>query len=163
LALARSDESGRKATAAGAQPVPGDLRDTAGVLRRARAADAAIHLAQEYSAETARLDRLLVDTVLEEFRLTARPFLYTSGIWVVGDTGGREVDETTPLHPPALVAWRPAHEQLVLQASGPRGVVIRPGVVYGRGGGFPGDFRRLGRGGVGQYDGLGDNTMRLFP
>jgi nucleoside-diphosphate-sugar epimerase len=157
LALARSDESARKVTAAGAQPVRGDLRDTPVVLRAAREADAAIHLAQEYSAGTASLDRLLVDTVLEEFRLTGRPFLYTSGIWVVGDTGGREADESTPLNPAPLVAWRPAHEQLVLQSPGPRGVVIRPAMVYGRGGGFAGDFLRQGREGVVRYVGAGDN------
>jgi nucleoside-diphosphate-sugar epimerase len=155
--LARSQESARKLEAAGAHPVRGDLRDTSVVVRAAREADAAIHLAQEYSAETARLDRLLVDTVLEEFRLTGRPFLYTSGIWVVGDTGGREADESWPLNPAALVAWRPAHERLVLEAQGPRGIVIRPAVVYGRGGGLIGDFQQQARDGVVRYVGSGEN------
>ena len=157
LALARSDESANKLTAAGAQPVRGDLRDTRVLIHAARGADAAIHLAQEYSAETAHLDRLLVDTVLEEFRLTGRPFLYTSGIWVVGDTGGREADETAPPNPTPLVAWRPAHEQLVLQSPGPRGVVIRPAMVYGRGGGVVGGFQQQGREGVVRYVGSGEN------
>ena len=157
LALARSDEAAGKLETAGAQPVRGDLRDTPIVLRAARDADAAIHLAQEYSADTVRLDRLLVDTVLEEFRLTGRPFLYTSGIWVIGDTGGREADETASLNPAPLVAWRPAHEQLVLQSQGPRGVVIRPARVYGRGGGVVGDFARQGREGVVRYVGSGEN------
>ena len=157
IALARSDQSARKLEAAGVQPVRGDLRDAPILLRAARDADAAIHLAQEYSADTARLDRLLVDTVLEEYRLTGRPFLYTSGIWVVGDTGGQEADETWPLNPTPLVAWRPAHEQLVLQAEGPRGVVIRPAVVYGRSGGIVGDFERQGREGVVRYVGTGEN------
>src|SRR4051812_11680943 len=76
IALARSDESARKLDAAGAHAVRGDLRETSTVLRAAREADAAIHLAQDHSAETPRLDRLLVDTLLEEFRLTGRPFLY---------------------------------------------------------------------------------------
>jgi nucleoside-diphosphate-sugar epimerase len=59
---------------------------------------------------------------------------------VYGDTGDRMVDETTPPNPPKLVAWRPAHEQMVLQASGVRGLVIRPGDVYGGPGGLTGQW-----------------------
>jgi nucleoside-diphosphate-sugar epimerase len=162
IALARSPESAGKLDAAGAQAVHGDLRDTSIVLRAAREADAAIHLAQERSAEAAHLDRLLVDTVLEEYRLTGRPFLYTSGIWVMGDTGGREADETWPVNPTPLVAWRPAHEQLVLETQGPRGIVIRPAVVYGRGGGMIGALQRQGRAeGVVRYIGDGENLWPL--
>src|SRR6266571_4649113 len=40
----------------------------------------------------------------------------------------------------ALVALRPAHEQLVLQAKAVRGLVIRPGCVYGGRGGMTGDW-----------------------
>jgi nucleoside-diphosphate-sugar epimerase len=41
--------------------------------------------------------------------------------------------------PLELVAWRPAHEQLVLSQDGRlRAIVIRPGIVYGDGGGMPG-------------------------
>jgi nucleoside-diphosphate-sugar epimerase len=155
--LARSEESARKMEAAGLLPVRGDLRDAKTVQRAARDAGAAIHLAQEYSPDTARLDRLLVDTVLEEYRLTGRPFLYTSGIWVAGDTGGREADESRPVNPTPLVAWRPAHEQLVLTTQGPRGVVIRPAVVYGRGGGIIGGFQKEAREGVVRYVGAGQN------
>src|SRR5439155_674541 len=39
-----------------------------------------------------------------------------------------------------LVAWRPAHEQLVLQAKGVRGLVMRLGCVYGGRGGLTGDW-----------------------
>jgi nucleoside-diphosphate-sugar epimerase len=46
------------------------------------------------------------------------------------------VDETTPLNPAKLVAWRPTHEQMVLQASTVRGLVLRPGDVYGGPGGL---------------------------
>jgi nucleoside-diphosphate-sugar epimerase len=162
IALARSPESAAKLDAAGAQAVHGDLRDTSIVLRAAREADAAIHIAQERSADAAHLDRLLVDTVLEEYRLTGRPFLYTSGIWVMGDTGGREADETWPVNPTPLVAWRPAHEQLVLESQGPRGIVIRPAVVYGRGGGMIGALQSQGRAeGVVRYIGDGKNLWPL--
>jgi len=145
LGLARSDASASKLDSAGAQAVDGDLHDALSLARAARECDAAIHLAIAYSAETAQLDRRAAETILEEYRLTARPFLYTSGIWVLGDTDGKEADEETPLRPPAIVAWRPAVEQLVLKAQGARGVVIRPAMVYGRGGGFAGDFARQAR------------------
>jgi nucleoside-diphosphate-sugar epimerase len=145
VGLARSEESANKLAGAGAQAARGNLGDTGGITRAARECDAAIHLAMEYSPRVAELDRRAVDAILEEYRLTGRPFLYTSGIWVLGDTGGKEADEETPLHPPPIVAWRPAHEQLVLRAQGPRGVVIRPAIVYGRGGGFVADFARQAR------------------
>ena len=162
IGLARSLASARKLEDAGAQAVHGDMRDLPLVARAARESDAVIHLAQEYSADTAQLDRRIAETVLEEFRLTGRPFLYTSGVWVMGDTGGEEADETTPIHPIPLVAWRPAHEQLVLEAQGPRGIVIRPAMVYGRGGGFAGDFQRQARQqGVVRHVGAGDNRWPL--
>src|SRR3989475_11772797 len=71
--------------------------------------------------------------------------IFTSGVWVHGDAGDRMVDETTPLNPIKLVAWRPAHEQLVLQASGMRGLVIRPGCVYGGPGGLTAPDRKSTR------------------
>ena len=145
LGLARSDEAVRRLAAAGAQAARGDLRDTRSLARAARECDAAIHLAMEFSADAARLDRGAAEAILEEYRLTGRPLLYTSGIWVLGDTGGAEADENTPVNPIPIVAWRPVHEQLVLRAQGARGVVVRPAMVYGRGGGFAGDFARQAR------------------
>ena len=42
-------------------------------------------------------------------------FVYTSGVWVLGDTSG-PVAEDAPVQPTPLVAWRPEHERLVLDA-----------------------------------------------
>jgi len=87
-------------------------------------------------------DRTAIDTLLEAGRRGAKPktFIFTSGAWVYGDTSDRMVDETTPPNPPKLVAWRPAHEQIVLQGGGVRGLVIRPGDVYGGPGGLTGQW-----------------------
>lgn len=163
LGLARSDAAADKLTAAGVQSVRGDLRDTAVIARAARECDATVHLAMDISApDAAQLDRGIVETVLEEYRLTARPFLYTSGIWVLGDTGGSEADEESPIHPIPLAAARAQHEQLVLRAHGARGIVIRPGMVYGRGGGVPDDFARQAREeGVVRIVGPGTNRWPL--
>ncbi|MBZ5729237.1 MAG: NAD-dependent epimerase/dehydratase family protein [Acidobacteriia bacterium] len=155
--LARSDESARKLERLGAEAVAGDLRDSGAVAAGARRADAAIHLAMEPSADAPRLDRAAVDAILAGLG-SAAPFLYTSGIWVMGSTGGHVADEGTPVNPTPFVAWRPGHEDLVLHATSVRGIVIRPAMVYGRGGGFPGDFARQAKDhGVVRYVGSGKN------
>jgi nucleoside-diphosphate-sugar epimerase len=87
----------------------------------------------DYGAGVVGPDRVAVETLLAAAARGARPktFVFTSGVWVHGDTGDRAADETTPLAPVRAVAWRPAHERLVLEAPGVRGIVIRPGCVYG--------------------------------
>jgi nucleoside-diphosphate-sugar epimerase len=156
--LARSDASARKLERLGAHVVRGDMGNGGAIADAARQCDAAIHLAMEFSAEAPGLDRNAIDAVLGTLRGTGKPFLYTSGIWVLGDTGGQEADENAPLHPAAIVTWRPAHEQLVLTAEGMRGIVIRPGMVYGRGGGMMAAFiRERKESGVVHYVGSGEN------
>src|SRR5437899_3857025 len=86
LGLARSGVAAGKLDAAGAQVARGDLRDTGAIARAAREADAAVHLALESSAQASQLDRAVTETILEEYRLTGRPLLYTSGVWVLGNT-----------------------------------------------------------------------------
>ncbi|MGH9459181.1 MAG: NAD-dependent epimerase/dehydratase family protein [Thermoanaerobaculia bacterium] len=63
-----------------------------------------------------------------------RYFLYTSGVWVLGNTGPGVADETTPPSPIDLVAWRARHEQYVLGEGRDNfpTAVLRPGCVYGR-------------------------------
>jgi nucleoside-diphosphate-sugar epimerase len=99
-----------------------------------------MHAAVDYQTDTFALDRRVVEAMLAAGGQGARPktVIYTSGAWVYGDTGGALVDETTPLNPTQLVKVRPATEQLVLQANGVKGLVIRPGCVYGRQGGLTG-------------------------
>jgi len=155
--LARSAESEEKLNALGAVPVRGNLRDT-GVLREAaRRSDGVIHLAMEFAPDTSQIDRGAIDAVLSGLGDSGRPFIYTSGIWVAGDTGGKVVDESTPVNPIAMVAWRPANEQAALQAGGARGIVIRPGMVYGRGAGFGYELLRPKGDGVVRYVGSGGN------
>jgi len=87
-------------------------------------------------------DKTAVDALIEAGRRGSQPktLIFTSGVWVHGNTGDKLVDETNPLDSIKLVAWRPAHEQLVLQAKAVRGLVIRPGCVYGGRGGMTGDW-----------------------
>jgi nucleoside-diphosphate-sugar epimerase len=69
-----------------------------------------------------------------------RPFVYTSGVWVLGPTGESVADERSPIAPIEAVAWRGALERWLQEetARGAHAVVVRPGVVHGDGGGIPG-------------------------
>lgn len=154
--LARSDASAQKLEKAGASAVRGDLRDVSVIERAARESEGVVHLGMEFNANAPALDRGAVDAILAGLHGSGKPFLYTSGIWVMGDTAGRVADESTPVNPTPVVAWRPAHENLVLHAQGVRGIVIRPAMVYGRGGGFAAAFADTKKGLV-QYVGTGEN------
>jgi nucleoside-diphosphate-sugar epimerase len=159
--LARSDEAAARLEAAGCAALRGSLADADVLARGAREADAVIHLAATGGADQAAVDTAAVHAVLDALVGSGKPFLYTSGIWVLGPTGDAVADEDAPANPAALVAWRPAVERAVVDAAarGIRSVVIRPGVVYGRGGGTPGGFIAAGRKkGVVRY--VGDGRQR---
>jgi nucleoside-diphosphate-sugar epimerase len=111
----------------------------AGLMARAASeADAVIHTAIDFNANPGQVDEAAVRGILAGLEGSGKAFIYTSGVWVHGDTKGRMVGEVTRLDPPPLIAWRPAVEDLVVQAkeSGVRGLVFRPGRVYGRKTGF---------------------------
>lgn len=137
--LARSTVAAEKMKAAGVEP--------AETLEPAREADAVVHLAAQWGPEMAGFDEATVRTLLGMLRGSGKPFVYTSGVWVVGPTRGHVAGEMAPLRPPAVVAWRPAIEKLVLGSveDKVRGCVIRPAMVYGRGGGTIGGFVKQAR------------------
>src|SRR6476661_1533291 len=143
-ALARSDSAAARLSMAGVRPVPGDLDDPLVLARAAAAADGVITLATTYDA---KVDGPAVDAILGALEGSGKPYLYTSGIWSQGDTGGTVVDETMPTQPFAHVAWRKPIEDRVRQAAQRqvRSVDIRPGMVYGRAGGIPAGFTESAR------------------
>lgn len=121
-------------------PVMGTMQDPASYRAAAEQASVLIHAAVDYQADIAALDRQTVEALIAAGGHGARPktFIYTGGVWVHGNTGGHRVDETAPLAPPSLVAHRPAIEQLVINSTQVRGLVIRPGDVYGKQGSLTG-------------------------
>jgi nucleoside-diphosphate-sugar epimerase len=147
IGLARTDDQARLLAAKGLSPHRGDLRDPASLAEGARHADAAIHTALAAAADTGEVDRAAAEAMIDGLSGVDRPFIYTSGCWVLGNTGDRIANEDTPLAPTPLVAWRPANEQLVLEAgrNGVRGIVVRPAMVYGRGGGLVASFTQSAR------------------
>jgi len=155
--LARTDAAGQKLLRAGVHPVRGDFGDLARLAGAAPAGDGVISLPTPYDAT---VDGPAVAAMLDALAGSGKPFIYTSGIWSHGDTGGRVVDETTAANPAPLVAWRQAVEDRVLAAAkrNVRSIVIRPAIVYGRGGGIPAGFADSARTeGAARFVGTGEN------
>ncbi len=136
--LVRNDDDARAVTQDEIRPVMGDMTDPESYREVAECCAVLVHAAADYGPDGARLDVETVDVMLAAGGAGAGPktFVYTSGIWVYGDTGGKLVDETAPLDPPPLVARRPELERKVTGHPGVRGLVVRPGVVYGKAGGL---------------------------
>ncbi|HEU4463774.1 MAG TPA: NAD-dependent epimerase/dehydratase family protein [Gemmatimonadota bacterium] len=136
--LHHSEESVEVVRAAGATPIRGDIADPATYTETASEHDVLIHLAADYE-NLVPADAAAVDTLIEAARshmIRDAHLIYTSGCWVLGDTGGTPADEDFPADNPAeIVAWRPAHEERVLgmpgEGSDLTATVIRPGMVYG--------------------------------
>ena len=138
LGLAHSEKSAQVLQERSISPLRGDLRDPASLARGARQADAVIHAATSNSRDMAEADVAAVEAILAALEGTNKPFIYTSGCWVLGNSGDAIADEESPTNPPAIVAWRPPLERRILAAAarGVRSVVVRPANVYGRGGGI---------------------------
>ncbi len=126
-ALARPGSEAGALERAGVKIVRGELSELQNLCDVVGVHDAVIHTAADRSAPAAA-DRAVLDALLpiEELRI-----IYTSGVWVFGNTGDEAVDEASPVNPIKMVEWRPGHEERVLQQATERGAVIRPGCVYG--------------------------------
>jgi nucleoside-diphosphate-sugar epimerase len=124
----------------GAEVVQGDVENLEALREAAASADAVVHAAFNYDDwskmdESYRAERAAVSAMLDVLAGTGKPFIYTSGGGTIGDTGLEPVDEDVVPNPPDWVRVRLEVEQLVLSSPerGTRGVVVRPGLVYGRG------------------------------
>lgn len=160
LGLARSDKVAEVMQARSISPLRGDLRDSASLTRGAQQADAVIQAGTTNSSDMDRVDIAAVEAILAALEGTNKPFIYTSGCWVLGNSGESIADEESPTDPPAIVAWRPALERRILAAAarGVRSVVLRPANVYGRGGGMQAMLINLARQtGAARYIGTGEN------
>jgi nucleoside-diphosphate-sugar epimerase len=161
-ALVRNSEKAAQVQARGGNPVLGDAADPKSYADAAAAADGVVLTAFEDSPRGAKVDATTIETVLAAPAAPGRFIIYTSGIWVLGPAT-RPVDETAPLNPIEIVAWRPAHEARVLDAAtaGWRTVVIRPGIVYGSDRGIVGDLLQDAANSLIRVIGPGDNHWPL--
>lgn len=138
--LIRRPEAAALLHAAEIRPVMGTLQQPASFMEVAAECPVLIHAAVDYQADTRALDRSTVDALLDTSNRGAQPktLIYTSGAWIYGDTGDGMADETAPLHSASTDRNRGAVERRVLESPAVRGLVIRPGCVYGGRGGLTG-------------------------
>ena len=168
-AMARDKEKAERLAAKGATPVVAELGTPKRYLSAVKAADAVVYAAYESSPRGIQLEKQALETMLGALVQAShadgkvRTFIYTSGVWVLG-RAIKAADETAPLDPPPHVAWRPAHEDLVLSAfsSTLRTVVVRPGVVYGGGRGIVSDLIKDALNGLVRVVGPGKNRWPLI-
>lgn len=161
--LIRRPEAAGMLSKAEIQPVMGKLQEPASFTDAAADCSVIIYAAADYQADTLAVDRTAVEAVLGAAQRGPRPktVIYTSGVWVHGDTGAGMVDETTPLAPVRAVQARPAIERLVLEHPQVRGLVIRPGCVYGGRGGLTGMWFEAAEKGELRVIGNGHNRWAL--
>ena len=168
-AMARDKEKAERLAAKGATPVVGELGLPKRYVAAVKAADAVIYCAYESSPRGVQLEKQALETMLGALAQASqadgkvRTFIYTSGVWVLG-RAIRAADETAPVDPPPHVAWRPAHEEIVLSAFSAtlRTVVVRPGIVYGGGRGIVADLIKDALNGLVRVVGPGKNRWPLI-
>lgn len=164
--LTRLAEKASYLEALGARPVLGDLRDAGSYGDAAASADVLVHVALEGSDMRGAVDRMAVETLLAAAREgRPRQLIYTSGCFVLGDTGDDPAHEdASTAGAPDYAAWRVPHERLVLAAGRPEltTAVIRPGMVYGgRDGAFARFFATAEADGAAEF--VGDGANRWSP
>ena len=163
-ALVRDPEKAEQVSLRGGRPIVGELGKPSGYVAAAEDSDVIIHAAYERSKRTVEVDRRAIETLMGAAgrRLDAGnavSFIYTSGIWVLGDTDGPAAEDA-PLKPTPHVAWRPEHEELVrsLSRGGQvRTVIVRPGIVYGGARGIISDLLKNAKNGLLRVVGNGSN------
>ncbi|MBA2353340.1 MAG: NAD-dependent epimerase/dehydratase family protein [Acidobacteria bacterium] len=166
VALVRHQEKARRLADRGVDTALGTLGNPNTWRQQASTCDGFVHAAFERSAKGVEIDRIALDTLIDLAQHAAArgpaSLVYTSGIWVLGATQ-EAVDESAPLAPIDLVAWRPAHERLVLDAAGGqlRTAVVRPGVVYGGSQGIVADMLKDAENGLMRIVGTGENHWPL--
>jgi nucleoside-diphosphate-sugar epimerase len=163
-ALVRDREKASGLSVRGVHPIVGDLSSPKSYSAAAEACDTIIHTALEESKRASDIDRQGIDALLgAAIRHAAKgqsvAFVYTSDVWVLGNTTGAATEDA-PVCATPLVAWRPDHERVVLEAGRGRmlrTVVVRPGIVYGGSGGVIGDLLKDAANGLVRVVGDGRN------
>jgi nucleoside-diphosphate-sugar epimerase len=120
----------------GVEPLKGSLENPSAWGEFAAEHDAILHIGMAKDSNAPETDRRVVEALLSSAQLKGltRSFVYTSGVWVLGDTRGKSEDESgSSAHPAELVEWRPAVGEMVLNVRSDilATAVIRPGLVYG--------------------------------
>ncbi len=163
-ALVRDPEKAEHVSLRGGRAIVGELGKPSGYVAAAEESDVIVHAAYDRSKRSVDVDRRAIETLLGAAgrRIDAgqsASCIYTSGIWVLGNTDGPAAEDA-PLNPTPLAAWRPEHEGLVrsLSRSGQvRIAIVRPGIVYGGARGIISDLLKNAKNGLVRVVGDGSN------
>jgi len=128
-AVVRNDKAAEAVAGPGVETSVGAVTDVAWLTGQLAGADGAIHLA---TLEPIGDDAVL-DAVSAAFQGSAKPFVYTSGVWIFGNNA--DITEDSPLRPTDISVWRLPRLGRVL-GSGLRASAIAPAPVYGHGKGL---------------------------
>ncbi len=171
-ALVRDNEKASRVAARGGHPVVGTLAAPESFRASADGQDGYIHAAFDHTpGRGPEIERTALETLIASAKrprtagstAPAKRFvIYTSGTWVLGRQPD-PADEAASVNPIRHVAWRPAHEALVLGAAGQalRTVVVRPGMVYGGYQGRVGELFKSASNGLVRVVGDGNNHWPL--
>jgi nucleoside-diphosphate-sugar epimerase len=163
--LVRSQQNAIELYKAEIIPVLGDLRQPESYLKAAENAEVLVNCAFDMSKEGISLDELTLDTFIKIAGKVNLPrtIIYTSGVWIYGNTNSNIADEASPLIPLAKVKWRLKHEEKVLQAAKAniRTIVMRPGTIYGGSGGLTSIWFKSVDNGEPQIIGTGENRWAM--
>jgi nucleoside-diphosphate-sugar epimerase len=153
---ARTDDGAAQLERGGVVPVRADLRSPESLAEPAAAADVVVHTAATQEDDMGPAEQAATRVLLA----AGTPLIFTSGVWVYGSAPpGVVLDEDSEPDPVRIYAWRPALEAEVLETGG---IVIRPGMVYGRGGGPMNQFVEMaGDDGVPRHVGDGRNHWSI--
>lgn len=159
-AIARDPEKVAGIESRGARGLLAELGTPARYMDIALESDVVVHAALEHSPRGAQLDGDLLDRLLPALSDTgsAKTFIYTSGIWLIGPAPD-PADESVPVAPTPHAAWRAPLERRVLEATtlSLRTAVVRPGVVYGGKRGIVSDLLKNALNGLVRVIGPGTN------
>lgn len=138
VGTARSKAARENLLARGTSVVEADAARPHTLLDALRAADAVVYSVAVTDADSFAVDNGALKMIRKGMAGTEKTFVYISGAWVYGATGEEPAGEDTPLSPPPFVARRIELERAAIAMTklGVRAIVIRPGIVYGRGGGL---------------------------
>jgi len=136
--LVRSQEKAEQLIKMRIFPIIGELADLSLLEESVKNVDGVIHTAISHTPDMEKLDVSAVKTMLDALEGSGKTFIYTSGTLLYNDTFQNIVDENTDPNPLPFLIWKVNQEKEVLEASlrNIRTIVIRPTLVYGRGGGL---------------------------
>jgi nucleoside-diphosphate-sugar epimerase len=164
--LVRSSEQLARVSAAGGQPVLGDICVPESLTGPIAGCDVAIHLATRSRGSLAEMQSPRVlgcqSLLSAAERMGVRRIVVGSGYWLYRDSPG-VLTEESPIQPTGMPGINFATEEVArraAQAGAIEAVVVRPGMVYGNGSWFREMVDELR---VGAYQYVGDGSSYWSP